>query len=143
MRGVPGEGGQRPQQLPPPVVQLDGLQQHARQAEDGGQVQHPGHIHAEPRRLHPCGTRGHRRSFLSPPAANAGRRGRARGPSGRRITAELIASGASSPARRQGSGRTGGGARAVLGTEGGVEKPRAAGELPRLAPRHLCVYVCS
>lgn len=30
----------------------------------------------------------------------------------------------------------------MLGTEGGVEKPRAAGELPRLAPRHLCVCIC-
>lgn len=67
-------------------------------------------------------------ALLSPPTANAGRRGRARGPSGRRITAALIKSGASSPARRRGSGRTGGGARAVLGTEGGGEKHGAAGD---------------
>lgn len=49
---VAGELGQRPQQLPPAVVQLDGLQQHAGQAEDGGQVQHPIDIHPQPGELH-------------------------------------------------------------------------------------------
>lgn len=81
---VAGEVGQRPEQLPPPVVELDGLQQHAGQAEDGGQVQHPGHIHAQPGELHPTRPSPRRRQGspaaarlggtpVSPPGAGTGR----------------------------------------------------------------------
>lgn len=82
---VPGEVGQRPQQLPPPVEQLDGFQQHAGQAEHGGQVQDPGDIYAQPQELHGPGESRQPLPAVSPSApaapaaaANAGRRGRSR-----------------------------------------------------------------
>lgn len=96
---VSGEIGQRPEQLPPPVVQLDGLQQHAGQAENGSQVQHPGDIHAQPGELHPRGRQQPLAAYRSrlpqaeaalPALANAGRRGRSRDPAAAKSRQRLL-----------------------------------------------------